>query len=1671
MLCIGAFFQSFADNVGIDAAKDKAAQFLMERSGNVLHSQSRTPVQTVPELEIAHVEMAQGDALYYVFDKGQDDGFIVVSAEDRTPAVLCYVDEGKFELDNMAPAAREMFAQYSDYISRVRKGLADPVARLSVQKPIYPMLRSRWGQSYPYDMKCPGVTGCVATALAQIMYYYKWPETAEGSYSYLNEINGETLSVEYGCTYHYDWMLADCLYSEDENMLDAVSTLLYHVGVACDMQYGPDESFAFLEVAVEGIKRHFKYDSNARVDYAANYENPVWEAMIYDELAEGRPVVYMGVEESYGGHAFVLDGYDDGYFHVNWGWNGVSDGYYLLTSMMGFANLQSACLNLKPIDHEASDQTSDGLFRWGYCDDAICPCWGGEGTVGGAIYIPYSFLKAYQGKTITGVEIGLGAETEDFECFISKSCTSDPIWCNLDDVIEIELSRKSTGIGTLGWNKVMFDEPVAIDDAIGYFVGYTATNTTNSYPGAVSMHEQWNDSTMYYSGIFLSGGIWFWDPTSSACIRLLMNDEDMPYDIRMLKVEDMECSDSDSVSDMKFTVENMSPVRIENFTIAYQIGKGDILYSQIEAGLEPHEIARYSIPVKINRSGIYDLRVWIENVDGMADAVNSNSNFYRNHPIQLVKKGRKFFRRNVMESYISTNCVFSANAISADNHFSESYSENYIGINVHQDLDGPDPMSLPDNYDWQIVLPTTKINRIEYSNSTSNLENDLLNFTYADFDISMQAVFTDEDRDSVCIITSIIPGYDVDGREYRIAYAVTEDSVGPYTQCCYADEKPFEYVWNDGDAIVFNRVARGIYSTLQGYYNSLPKTMTAGTTYQHSQCIGLPLNIDNVSNISIVAMLVNQSTGVIENAFSLRPMPSADGRIAFREKAVDLETGKSVVLKTISYGLPDDAKLVWTSSNPDLVTISDSGTVNAGMKEGRVTITVQVKDRPEIMASCEVFIIKHTEVAVLQPGTLAVLISDNMYECVKVKISGSLNGDDLITLRRMAGGEIGEDGNRSGCLEVLDLSNARFVKGGAPYFLSYTIDNDDIIPDCAFQDCITLKEVICPSSCKEIGWSAFFLCSSLESVILNEGLLCIGSNVFSQTQIPVLNLPSSLLSFSNNYSTNRVSTINLADGNEAFVCVDNVLYDKKMERLVFYPSCKREKIFNAISLKHVSDNTGGFSFNTHLCRLYLDGIEDLELNANAFDFAYFGRNLKSVERSLFWNNTDLDTLLCAAVEPPVFTGTDEYPLSGHEECFGRMILYVPRSGINAYKSAEVWNMFENILPIEDYSGDSIYNKIQALHNTCFTVSYCIGDSVVHQDQVLYCDTIPEYAYEPQKEGYTFSGWSEIPATMPANDVVVNGTFRVNNYLLTYVVDDVIYQSDTLEYGSEIIPAEAPNAAGKTFMGWENLPASMPAENIQVIGHLYSLLTGDANNDTEVNVGDFSSTVNYILERPAPGFVKLMADVDSNEDINVADVVGITNIILDYDYPSMAIGRSPNRESDVIDNFNLTQIAETEHDIIISLNMSSQKMFTAFQLDIDLPKGMVIKAARLSDNKDNSHMVSFGKLSNGEWRVISASLNGKQLKTDEVSLLILELERTEEDDSMLISVHDALFSDRNLNITEAVDCSLLLSGNPTCIKKIIVDDSEPVYNINGTKLTGDVSNGLFIINGKKVLKHE
>jgi hypothetical protein len=288
--------------------------------------------------KLVYTTNADAQPATYTFNYEKAGGFIVVAADDIAAPILAFSDEGTFDASN--ENVKYWLESYGEEIDHARK--AGITAYAKIQRPereaIAPLVTTKWDQGAPYNNDCPKVsgtrcyTGCTATAMAQVMKYHNWPEVGTGSKSYIYK--ALRLSVDFSKA-EYDW--ANMLDTYDSSATDeenaAVAQLMYHCGVGASMQYSTDASGAYVTDAATALYTYFGYDKGIQYLVRDYYGLLDWEALIYDQLQNVGPIIYSGYGTG-AGHTFVCDGYsDNGYFHINWGWSGMSDGYFLLTAL------------------------------------------------------------------------------------------------------------------------------------------------------------------------------------------------------------------------------------------------------------------------------------------------------------------------------------------------------------------------------------------------------------------------------------------------------------------------------------------------------------------------------------------------------------------------------------------------------------------------------------------------------------------------------------------------------------------------------------------------------------------------------------------------------------------------------------------------------------------------------------------------------------------------------------------------------------------------------------------------------------------------------------------------------------------------------------------------------------------------------------------------------------------------------------------------------------------------------------------------------------------------------------------------------------------------------------------------------------------------------------------
>lgn len=349
----------FALQININEAQRLASSWMSN------FSTTNTISETVPFTNPENSSITDWYAISF-----SEGGFILISAEDRAVPVLGYNQTGRFSTQNMPDNIRFFLNEYHSEIVHLRNTLniaAHPswqavrngdFSEFLPNRPVAPLLTTTWDQNWPYNSLCPTdnqgpgnhvYAGCGATTMGQIMKYWAYPTQGVGSHSYTHATYG-MLSANFGATtYNYASMPNSLWFTANTN----ISTLLYHCGVALNMDYAPDGSGASVSAVRPAFINFFNYETTAQTVYKNGYTATSWDNTLKAELDGGRPIFYFGTDTSNGGHAWVCDGYQGtNYFHMNWGWSGSSNGYFYCTNLnpsgYAFNSNQGAVIGLRP---------------------------------------------------------------------------------------------------------------------------------------------------------------------------------------------------------------------------------------------------------------------------------------------------------------------------------------------------------------------------------------------------------------------------------------------------------------------------------------------------------------------------------------------------------------------------------------------------------------------------------------------------------------------------------------------------------------------------------------------------------------------------------------------------------------------------------------------------------------------------------------------------------------------------------------------------------------------------------------------------------------------------------------------------------------------------------------------------------------------------------------------------------------------------------------------------------------------------------------------------------------------------------------------------------------------------------------------------------------------------
>ena len=359
-----------ANPVDVSKARQTALQFIESRShyDSVMGSRACS----APQLELAYTHEGEAGKVFYVFNQPEDQGYVIVSADDMAMPVLGYTDKGAFDASKLPDGLKDLLNGYEKQITHSVKSNAGRRRASREWSPIEPLVRTQWDQSKPYNNLCPtdentgerSVTGCGAVAVAQLLYYHQFPKTGRNSISY--EWNGKTYAADFSQV-SFEWDKMNLTYdSGTPDTDDAVATLLYYSALSMMSEFTSYDTNSWFDT--EFLPKYFGYKDEIHFLWKSDTSNDEFENIIYQDLRKGLPVFCWAEASEDWSHIFLIDGCNkDGLFHMNFGWGGSNAGYYVLEPIdlewINMKTFQCILYNIQPdIPGKWFVKTNDGRF-------------------------------------------------------------------------------------------------------------------------------------------------------------------------------------------------------------------------------------------------------------------------------------------------------------------------------------------------------------------------------------------------------------------------------------------------------------------------------------------------------------------------------------------------------------------------------------------------------------------------------------------------------------------------------------------------------------------------------------------------------------------------------------------------------------------------------------------------------------------------------------------------------------------------------------------------------------------------------------------------------------------------------------------------------------------------------------------------------------------------------------------------------------------------------------------------------------------------------------------------------------------------------------------------------------------------------------------------------------
>lgn len=350
-------FQASANDISLASAHAIANNYIKQHAAKAPGS---LKAPATADIKLIHAEPSSkvsGSNVYYAFNI-EGGGFIIIAGDDRASKVLGYSDKGKIDFNHLPTPLKGLLDHYKydiEYVQTHHLTNAELGMRHSLKEGtvvLEPMTTSTWGQENPYYLQCPvyddqySKVGCAGVCMAQMVYFWKYPPSCSSYPSYYNNYAHQATPSLPATTFDYSKMLdAYCHWDWDisepvqdifnEEQVQEAAKLCRYVGQAARMQYSPSMSLTQGPHKLNGMLS-LGYNPEAQIITCSDYDTETWEALMRDELDAGRPIMYAGFgrDNVSVGHAFIIDGYDtEGFFHINMGWYGTNDGWYVMSAI------------------------------------------------------------------------------------------------------------------------------------------------------------------------------------------------------------------------------------------------------------------------------------------------------------------------------------------------------------------------------------------------------------------------------------------------------------------------------------------------------------------------------------------------------------------------------------------------------------------------------------------------------------------------------------------------------------------------------------------------------------------------------------------------------------------------------------------------------------------------------------------------------------------------------------------------------------------------------------------------------------------------------------------------------------------------------------------------------------------------------------------------------------------------------------------------------------------------------------------------------------------------------------------------------------------------------------------------------------------------------------------